>query len=89
MQTTDNGGTLLVDSLTGHSTLDAPEASAWSYWTGPRCSPKKHLGEGLGVSAGLQVIVAAEALKAGKHHQAVVVATGANQQAGGVLLGRS
>ena len=89
MQTTDNGGTLLVDALTGHPALDAPEASAWSYWTGPRCSPKKQLGEGLGVSAGLQVIVAAEALKAGHVHQAVVVSTGANQQAGGVLLGRA
>lgn len=85
---TDDGSTLLVDGRTGIVRHDRPESEAWSAWQGPRWSPRKVLGEGMGVSAGLQVVAAVQALEAGEFEIAVVTATGANQQAAGVVLGR-
>lgn len=85
---TDDGTTLLVDGRVGIARHDRPESEAWSDWTGPRWSPRTVLGEGMGVSAAMQVAAAVHALANGEFQQAVVTATGANQQAAGVVLGR-
>jgi hypothetical protein len=86
---TDNGKTLLVDGRAGVAKYDFPETAAWSDWSGPRWSPRMTLGEGMGVSSGLQVVAAARALSGGGFSKAIVTATGANQQAAGILLGNA
>jgi hypothetical protein len=83
----DDGRTILIDGRTGITRYDRPETSAWADWSGPRWSPRKILGEGMGVSTALQAVAAVAALKSGKFHQAVVTAVGGNQQAAGILLG--
>lgn len=83
----DDGHTLLVDGQAGVKRFDLPEATAWADWTGPRWSPRTLLGEGMGVSAALQIVAAVEALKSGEFRQAAVTTTGANQHAAGILLG--
>lgn len=85
---TDDGSTLLVDGRAGLVRHDRPETAAWAAWEGPRWSPRKVLGEGMGVSAALQVVAAVRALESGEFERAVVTATGANQQAAGMVLGR-
>jgi hypothetical protein len=82
----DDHSTLLVDGLAGSQRVDRPETEAWRDWQGPRWSPRKLLGEGMGVSAGLQVVLAAAALRQGDLQRAIVTATGGNQQAAGILL---
>lgn len=84
----DDGATLLVDGCIGITRHDRPELEAWSGWKGPRWSPRVVLGEGMGVSAAMQTVAAVQALVAGEFQQAVVTATGANQQAAGVVIGR-
>lgn len=83
----DDSTTLLVDGRTGVKRFDLPETAAWADWTGPRWSPRTLLGEGMGVSAALQIVVAVESLKSGEFRQAAVTTTGANQHAAGILLG--
>lgn len=83
----DDGFTLLVDSQSGVRRFDQPEIEAWHDWRGPRLSPKKLLGESMGAAGALQVVAAAEALKAGDFKQVVVSSAGANQQAAGMMLG--
>ncbi len=82
----DESSTLLVDGRSGSQRVDRPETETWRNWQGPRWSPRKLLGEGMGVSAGLQVVLAAAALRDGGPRRAIVTATGGNQQAAGVLL---
>lgn len=82
----DDGQTLLVDGRTGVRRVDAAEASAWADWAGPRWSPRTLVGESMGASAGLQCAAAVAAVAAGHFPQAVVCATGANQQAGGMVI---
>jgi hypothetical protein len=84
----DDGTTLLVDGRAGVLRYDRPETLAWENWQGPRWSPRMLLGEGMGISAALQTVAAVQALEAREFQKAVVVATGANQQAAGMLLGR-
>jgi hypothetical protein len=84
---TDDGQTLLVDGRAGVPRSDRPESAAWADWSGPRWSPRRVLGEGMGVSAALQTVAAAAALLDGDFQRAVVTAVGGNQQAAGVLLG--
>lgn len=83
----DDGHTLLVDGRTGIDRHDLPETLAWEEWAGPRWSPRRVLGEGMGVSSALQVVAAVEAIRSGLFRRAVVTAVGANQQAAGLLLG--
>ncbi len=83
----DDGRTLLVDGRVGIPRFDRPETDAWSDWKGPRWSPRRITGEAMGASLPLQVVAAAEAIKAGITDRAIVTAVGGNQQAGGVLLG--
>ena len=85
---TDDGQTLLIDGRAGIPRYDLPETVAWADWCGPRWSPRTVLGEGMGVSAALQVVAAVAALASGNFQQVVVTATGGNQQAAGVLIGR-
>ncbi|RYD18231.1 MAG: hypothetical protein EOP88_23295 [Verrucomicrobiaceae bacterium] len=84
----DDGKTLLVDGRAGLVRHDKPETEAWAHWNGARWSPRKILGEGMGVSAALQIVAAVRAVEGDEFEQAVVTATGANQQAAGVVLGR-
>jgi hypothetical protein len=84
----DDGRTLLVDGRSGVARFDVPETTAWADWSGPRWSPRKILGEGMGVSAGLQTVAAVAALTGGDFLMAAVTAVGGNQQAAGVLLGK-
>ena len=88
LASTDDGQTLLVDGRAGVACYDRPETLAWADWHGPRWSPRTVLGEGMGVSSGLQVVAAVVALADGNFQQAVVTATGGNQQAAGLLIGR-
>ncbi len=85
----DDGCTLLVDGRAGVTRYDQPETKAWSDWTGPRWSPRTLLGESMGASIALQVVAAVEAIRSRKFSQAVITATGANQQAAGMLLAAS
>jgi 3-oxoacyl-(acyl-carrier-protein) synthase len=85
----DDGSTLLVDGRAGVTRYDHPETKAWADWTGPRWSPRMLLGESLGAATALQVVAAVEAIRSGKFSQAVITATGANQQAAGMLLAAS
>jgi 3-oxoacyl-(acyl-carrier-protein) synthase len=84
----DDGATLLVDGLSGVRRFDAPEAAAWSDWSGPRRSPKRVLGESMGAAAAFQVVAAAESLVSGAFRQAIVSSVGSNQQAAGLVLRR-
>lgn len=78
--------TLLIDSRTGIPRYDKPETLAWADWTGPRWSPKTLLGESMGASSAWQIVAAVEALKSGDFKSVAVTASGANQQAAGILL---
>lgn len=85
----DDGTTLLLDSRAGIPRFDRPETEAWADWCGPRVSLKTTLGESMGAAAAWQVVAAAEAVKSGKFERAIAVATGGNQQAAGIVLGRA
>lgn len=82
----DDGVTLLVDGRAGVARWDRPEDQAWADWTGPRVSPRKILGEGMGVSAAWQVVLAVESMRGGEAGRVVVSAVGGNQQAAGAVL---
>lgn len=84
---TGSPDTLLVDGRNGIPRVDAPETEAWSDWTGQRLSPREILGESMGASAALQCVAAVESIQRGRCSQAIVTATGGNQQAGGALFG--
>jgi Beta-ketoacyl synthase, N-terminal domain len=84
---TDDGQTLLIDGRVGVARYDLPETAAWADWRGPRWSPRTVLGEGMGMSAALQVVAAVAALADGSFRQVAVTATGGNQQAAGLLIG--
>jgi hypothetical protein len=88
LQVVDDGKSLLVDGRTGVARFDRPETLAWSGWSGPRWSPRGILGEAMGSAAAMQFIAASEAVRSGAHDVAIVTATGGNQQAAGVVLGR-
>jgi hypothetical protein len=85
----DDEHTLLIDGRAGIARYDRPETAAWADWRGPRWSPRRILGEGMGVSAALQTVAAVAALTDGRFQQAAVTAVGGNQHAAGLLLGRS
>ncbi|GAA5116812.1 hypothetical protein JIN84_18410 [Luteolibacter yonseiensis] len=85
----DDGKTLLVDGRAGIPRYDRPDAVAWEDWQGPRWSPRMLLGEGMGISAALQTVAAVSALESGLFQNAIVAATGANQQSAGMLLGKN
>lgn len=86
--TLDDGETLLTDGLAGVPRHDRAEQETWADWQGPRWSPRKILGEGMGVSAALQTVAAAKALQDGSFQNAIVITTGANQHAAGMKIRR-
>lgn len=85
----DDENTLLIDGRAGIARHDRPETAAWADWRGPRWSPRRILGEGMGVSAAFQTVAAVAALTDGRFQQAAVTAVGGNQHAAGLLLGRA
>ncbi len=72
-------GTLACDGVQDVPWLDEPERAVWSDWIGPRCSPRKVLGEGLMASAAWQCVAAADAVAAGMR-RAVTLIPGINEQ---------
>jgi len=60
---------------------DAPEATAWSDWTGLRLSPKRILGEGLMAAPAWQCVAACDALARRQYRAANVSVVGPNQMA--------
>jgi len=72
---------LLCDGLGDSPRANAPEAAAWSDWTGPRLSPKRMLGEGLMAAAAWQCVAACDAVLQGAVPAAIVSLVGGNQQA--------
>lgn len=71
---------LLVDGLTGANRIDRDEAEVIANLPGPRLSPAKILGEGMGVRCGFQTVAAIGALQAGAT-SASILASGGNQHA--------
>jgi len=82
--TPDEAGMLLCDGLTGAVRADRAEAAAFADWSGPRLSPGRVLGDGLGVRTAWQCVLAAAAV--GEGVPSFVSAIGTNQQALGVLF---
>lgn len=78
---------LLIDGLSGAARLDHDEAAVMADWSGPRLSPARVLGEGMGIRCGFQTIAAIEALRDG-HESATVFASGGNQYAFSARLTR-
>ena len=60
---------------------DAPEAAAWSDWTGPRLSPKRILGEGLMAAPAWQCVAACDAVARRQYEAAIVSVVGPSQMA--------
>ncbi len=87
LKITTDDDVLLIDGRADVSRIDAPETHAWMDWTGPRWSPRKIFGEGIGVSSAWEIVAGAEALLRGNFRQVVVSAVGGNQQAAGIVLG--
>jgi hypothetical protein len=82
------GRELLCDGLGGGPRADAPEAAAWSDWTGPRLSLKRILGEGLMAAAAWQCVAACDAVAGGRFGAANVSLVGGSQQAIGARFVR-
>lgn len=82
-------GTLLVDDLAGHSRTDRATGEAWADWPGPRCSPLRQLGHGLGASVAWQTVLAAHAVTTGTAPEALAVAHGTSHQIGLAHLRRA
>ena len=78
--------TLLIDDATGCPRNDAPTLTTWQDWSGERLSPGLLLGEAPGASTALRCVLAANQLRSGNRNSALVIATGADQQAAALLL---
>ena len=75
------GATLLIDSALGLQRFDKQESQAWAqHWNGSILSPRRLLGEGMGSSAALQLVLAA-ALAESKGQKALVSLPGYNTAA--------
>ena len=76
-----SAGELLCTGQGNSHRADAPEAAAWSDWTGPRLSPKRVLGEGLMAAPAWQCVSACDALARRQCQAANVSVVGPNQMA--------
>ena len=83
-----SAGDLLCDGVGDSPRAAAPEAAAWSDWTGSRLSLKRTLGEGLMAAAAWQCIAACDAVAQGTFAAANVSLVGGNQQAIGARFVR-
>ena len=72
---------ILIDGLGGTSQPGKAESAAWRDWPGARVSPKRVLGEGLMAASAWQCVLAADAVRTGRHPSAIVSVVGFNQQA--------
>jgi hypothetical protein len=79
---------LLIDGLLGIEKLDRDEAAALVAYSGKTLSPAHFLGEGMGVRAGFQTIVALQSLRA-ECPRTAVLASGGNQQTFAATFGRN
>jgi 3-oxoacyl-[acyl-carrier-protein] synthase II len=77
---------LLIDSALGLARFDRQEQAAWSQrWQGEVQSPRRLLGEGMGSSSALQLVLAA-ALAQSHQRQAIVSMPGYNTAAYGCVV---
>ena len=74
-------GELLCSGQGNSPRADAPEAAAWSDWTGPRVNPKRILGEGLMAAPAWQCVAACDAVARRQYTAANVSVVGPNQMA--------
>ena len=81
-------GELLCDSLSQSRRADAPEATAWRDWKGPRLSLKRVFGEGLMAGAAWQCVAACVAVSSSRVLAASVSLVGSNQHAIGARFVR-
>jgi len=79
---------ILIDGITGSPHIDRDESMATATFHGPRLSPAKCLGEGMGVRCGFQTIAAITAIENG-HDSATILASGGNQHAFSATLTRN
>ena len=77
---------ILCDSRAESAAWDAPESAAWRAFPCETHSPLAILGDGFGVSAGWQMVLACELLARGNASSAAISAVGASQQAIGAVL---
>lgn len=77
---------IVCDSRCGSDTWDAPEAHAWPGVV--THSPAQWLGDGFGVSAGWQSVLACELLSRGAGGTAIISSVGCSQQAIGAVMSR-
>ena len=78
---------VLIDSALGLQRFDKQEQAAWSQrWTGPVLSPRRLLGEGMGSSAALQLVLAAS-LAQSQQQKLIVSMPGYNTAAYGCVVG--
>ena len=80
-----SSASLLIDGLSGSPRIDRDEKEASTAYHGPRLSPAKILGEGMGVRCGLQTIAAITAIENGRE-SAAILASGGNQHAFSVIV---
>jgi hypothetical protein len=77
---------VICDSRCGSAIWDVSETDKWG---NNEChSPAQWLGEGFGVAAGWQSVLACELLHRGTHDAAVISAVGCGQQAIGAVIAR-
>lgn len=81
-----SGQVLLCDGLTGYSRFDDDEAPLWENWCGPRISPKRTVGEGLGTSGAWQVVSALGMTARQPVEQAWISCVGVNEQVIGAIF---
>lgn len=59
LASTESGAdAMLIDHLSGFSAIDAAEEKAWDSHPGPRHSPRRIIGDALGASSALQLVLA-------------------------------
>jgi hypothetical protein len=81
-------GAALCDSRCGHPVWDRAESQTAEDWSGPTFSPLTVLGDGFGVSAGWQSVLACELLARKTTSAVAISAAGGGQQAiGAVFIG--
>lgn len=80
----------ICTGVTGSAQTDQLEHRALLNNTSPRLEPLRHLGHGMGVATGWQVVAAVKSLQssAGESDSIVISAMGASQQAGAMRLVR-
>ncbi len=77
---------LLIDDAAGSPRRDSPTLTTWADWPGSRLSPGPLLGDAPGASTAWRCILAADQIHSQRTTAALVIATGADQQASALHL---